>query len=69
MPLQQDMTKPGLFTFEEAAKYLGGISPWTLRRQAQRQNLKVVHLGLKVFITLEELDRIRHHGLPPLTPE
>jgi hypothetical protein len=60
---------PGLFSFEESGKYLGGISPWSLRRHAQRKNLRTVHLGLRVFITLEELERIRREGLPPLSQE
>lgn len=61
--------KPGLFSFEESGKYLGGISPWSLRRHAQRKNIRTVHLGLRVFISLEELERIRREGLPSLSQE
>jgi len=62
-------SKPGLFSFEDAAKFLGGISTWTLRVHARRANIRTVHLGLRVFITLEELERIRRDGLPSLRVE
>jgi hypothetical protein len=60
-------TKPLLFSFEESARLLGGISPWSLRRHAQRKNIRVVHLGLRVFVDAQELDRIRREGLPSLS--
>ena len=61
--------KPGLFSFEDAAKFLGGISTWTLRVHARRANIRTVHLGQRVFITREELERIRRNGLPSLRAE
>ena len=56
-----------LFSFEDSARLLGGLSPWTLRRHAQRGNIRVVRLGLRVFVDSGELERIRREGLPRLT--
>jgi hypothetical protein len=56
-----------LFSFEDSARLLGGLSPWTLRRHAQRGNICVVRLGLRVFLDSEEVDRIRREGLPRLS--
>ena len=69
MPMEQITTgtKPLLFSFEESARLLGGISPWSLRRHAQRKNIRVIHLGLRVFLDAQELDRIRREGLPSLS--
>jgi len=61
--------KPLLYSFDESARLLGGISPWSLRRHAQRKNIRVVRLGLRVFLDTQELDRIRREGLPPLAVE
>jgi hypothetical protein len=57
---------PLLFAFQEAGKILGGVSPWTLRKHAQRKNIRVVRLGQRVFLDTMELDRIRREGLPRL---
>jgi hypothetical protein len=57
----------GLFGFREAGQFLGGLSPWTLKKHAQRKNIRVVRLGQRVFLDREELDRIRREGLPSLT--
>jgi hypothetical protein len=57
---------PALFAFQEAGKILGGVSPWTLRKHAQRKNIRVVRLGQRVFLDTMELDRIRREGLPSL---
>lgn len=56
-----------LFSFEDSARMLGGLSPWTLRRHVQRGNIRTVRLGLRVFLDSEELERIRREGLPRLT--
>jgi len=65
--LAAEQAKPLLFSFEESARLLGGISPWSLRRHAQRKNVRVVRLGLRVFFDARELDRIRREGLPALS--
>jgi hypothetical protein len=58
--------KPMLHTFEESSRLLGGFSKWSLRRHAQRRNIRTTHLGSRVFLDTEELERIRREGLPPL---
>jgi len=55
-----------LFSVEDAAKVLGGISPWTLRKHIQYGNLKVTRIGRRVFLDAEELERIQRDGLPSL---
>ena len=55
-----------LYSFAEAAKLLGGISHWTLRKHAAIGRIRVVHIGRRVFLTSEELERIRRDGLPSL---
>ena len=57
---------PTLFAFPEAGKILGGLSPWTLKKHAQRKNIRVVRSGPRVFLDTQEIDRIRREGLPPL---
>jgi hypothetical protein len=66
---QTSTTQAGqtLFSFEDSARILRGLSPWTLRRHAQRGNIRTVRLGLRVFLDSEELERIRREGLPRLT--
>jgi hypothetical protein len=58
--------KQGLFSFEDAARFLGGISTWTLRAHARRGSIQIVRLGARIFFTPEELERIRRDGLPSL---
>lgn len=55
-----------LHGLEEAAKMLGGISIWTLRRHIGQGKVNVVRLGRRVFLDSEELERIRRNGLPSL---
>jgi hypothetical protein len=62
-----DDLRPALFAFVEAAKILGGVSPWTLRKHAQRKHIRVVRLGQRVFLDTQEIERIRREGLPRLT--
>jgi len=69
MSAEKETIKPVLFSFESSARVLGSISPWTLRKHAQRNNIRVVRLGQRVFIDEQELDRIRREGLPRLKTE
>jgi hypothetical protein len=69
MSAEKQQVKPVLFSFEDSARVLGSISPWTLRKHAQRSNIRVVRLGQRVFIDEKELDRIRREGLPRLRTE
>lgn len=55
-----------LYSFAEAARLLGGISPWTLRKHAAIGQIRVVHIGRRVFLDVEELERIQRDGLPTL---
>jgi hypothetical protein len=55
-----------LYSFAEAAKLLGGISHWTLRKHAAIGQMRVVHIGRRVFLDAEELERIQRDGLPSL---
>jgi len=57
---------PILFAIAEAAKALGGISPWTLRKHVASGRLRVVRIGRRVFVDAEEIERIRREGLPSL---
>jgi hypothetical protein len=60
---------PILYSLQEAATALGGISHWTLRKHASAGRIKVIHLGRRVFVDAEELERIRREGLPSLRAE
>jgi hypothetical protein len=66
MSAEKETVKPVLFSYEDSSRVLGSISPWTLRKHAQRNNIRVVRLGQRVFIDEQELDRIRREGLPRL---
>jgi hypothetical protein len=55
-----------LFSVEEAGRLLGGTSPWTLRKHIACGNVAVTRIGRRVFLTTEEVERIRQDGLPSL---
>jgi hypothetical protein len=55
-----------LYPLNEAAKLLGGISIWTLRKHIAVGNTKVTRIGRRVFLTTEEVERIGRDGLPSL---
>jgi hypothetical protein len=55
-----------LNSIDDAAKALGGISPWTLRKHIARGTVRVVRLGKRVFIAETELARLATEGLPSL---
>lgn len=57
---------PALYALPEAAKLLGGISVWTLRKHIFRGNVAVTRIGRRVFVPSEEVERIRREGLPSL---
>ena len=59
-------SKPQLFSIDEAGRVLGGISPWTLRKHIAFGNVKVTRIGRRVFLAVEEIERIRQEGLPSL---
>lgn len=57
---------PVLHALTEAAALLGGISVWTIRKHCSRGNIRVTRIGRRVFVTSEEIERIRREGLPSL---
>jgi hypothetical protein len=60
------MTTGKLHDLPEAARLLGGISVWTLRRWITLGDVNVVRLGRRVFLRTEEIERICRKGLPSL---
>jgi hypothetical protein len=55
-----------LFSIRDAAQQLGKISVWTLRKHIFRGTVKVTRIGRRVFLSSEEVERIRREGLPSL---
>ena len=55
-----------LYDLQDAAKMLGGISVWTLRKHLELGNLRVTRIGRRVFLSDEEVQRISRQGLPAL---
>jgi hypothetical protein len=60
------MSQAGLYALPEATEVLGRVSIWTLRKHVARGNVTVVHIGRRVFLSSEEIERIRRDGLPSL---
>jgi hypothetical protein len=60
------MATEKLHDLPEAARLLGGISIWTLRRWIALGGVSVVRLGRRVFLRTEEIERIWREGLPSL---
>ena len=60
---------PILYALPEAAKALGGISVWTLRKHVTQGRVRVTRIGRRVFIDADELTRIRREGLPSIRAE
>lgn len=61
--------EPRLFSIEETCRLLGGCSSWTIRKHLQRGNIRSTHLGQRVYVPLDEIERIKQEGLPRLSPE
>jgi hypothetical protein len=61
----QEVTR--LYSLDEAAGQLGGVSTWTLRKHLSRGSIKVTRLGRRVFLSASEIERIQREGLPSLT--
>jgi hypothetical protein len=55
-----------LFSLEEAARILGGISVWTIRKHISAGHVKPVKIGRRVFLSVDVIDHIQSHGLPSL---
>jgi hypothetical protein len=55
-----------LHGLDDAAKMLGGISVWTLRKHISQGAIATTRLGKRVFLSSEEVERIQREGLPSL---
>jgi hypothetical protein len=64
--MRQDKVVSGLFSIFDAARELGSISPWTLRKHISQGNVRVIRLGRLVRVPLAEIVRIQQEGLPSL---
>lgn len=51
-----------LFSISDSARYLGGISPWTVRSYITRGLLVRSKVGGRTFVRESELRRIIHDG-------
>ena len=56
-----------LYSIEDAARALGKISGWTLRKHLKRGNVSAVRIGRRLFVNEKELRRIQTEGLPSLS--
>jgi hypothetical protein len=62
----KDGTGAKLYSLDNAANELGGISVWTLRGHAKQGSIRVTRIGRRVLISSVELARIQLEGLPSL---
>ena len=46
-----------LFSFEDAAKQLGGVSPWSIRSWLSSGRLRPTKVGARTMISESELER------------
>ncbi len=58
--------QPKLYDLQSAAKALGGISVWTLRKHQELGHLNLTRIGRRVFLSEKEVERIAREGLPAL---
>jgi hypothetical protein len=58
-----------LHGLDEAARMLGGISVWTLRKHISQGGITPTRLGRRVFLSSAEVERIQKEGLPSLRTE
>jgi hypothetical protein len=56
-----------LYNIEDAARALGRISGWTLRKHLKRGNVAAVRIGRRIFVNAKEVRRIQAEGLPSLS--
>jgi excisionase family DNA binding protein len=55
-----------LYSLKDAAKVLGNISPWTLRRHLKLGTIMAVRVGKRVLLAQAEVERVASEGLPSL---
>ena len=56
-----------LYSIEDAARVLGKISSWTLRKHLKRGSVTAVRIGRRTFLSADEIRRIQAQGLPSLS--
>ena len=66
MATQAVEPSPRLYDLQDAARALGGISVWTLRKHLELGTINVTRIGRRVFLSEQEVQRIAAEGLPPL---
>jgi len=64
--MDREPTSTKLHSLTDASPELGGTSVWTLRKHIAQGNIRVTKLGRRVFLTSEEIARIKLEGLPSL---
>jgi hypothetical protein len=64
MGTDQNMVR--LYSMEAAARELGGISVWYLRKAITQGLIRPTRLGRRLFLSRDECDRIQREGLPSL---
>jgi len=64
--MQYVTEESALHSIEDAAKILGRISPWTLRKHLKQGTISAVRIGRRVFLSSDEIRRIQTQGLPSL---
>jgi hypothetical protein len=62
----QNSESSALFNVEDAARVLGHISSWTLRKHLKCGTVTAVRIGRRIFINQAEIRRIQSTGLPSL---
>jgi hypothetical protein len=55
-----------LYCLMDACPELGGISVWTLRKHIAQGTVSVIKLGRRIFLSGQEIARIKREGLPSL---
>jgi len=51
-----------LYSVPDAAKFLGGISPWTIHAWLSKGKLQRTKIGSRTFVRESELLRVIEHG-------
>jgi hypothetical protein len=64
--MQSIAETPALYNLEDAARVLGKISSWTLRRHLRQGTVSAVRIGRRLFLNADEIRRIQAQGLPSL---
>ena len=62
----QNQQESQLYSLADASRQLGDLSIWTLRKHVFRGNVRPTRLGRRIFLSSEEIARIRREGLPSL---